>query len=144
MPGSRSVFECLILGDSIGLGTARAINAKYAPQCDALAAERVHAHQILGWRFPTKKYGACVFSVGSNDDARSDLAARLTSIRIRTICHRVIWLLPYSRQHAYIVNSVAATYADETIDLLRFPTRDRIHPTRYDLVARVLLWSDPD
>ena len=63
MPGSRSVFECLILGDSIGLGTARAINAKYAPQCDVLAAERVHAHQILGWRFPTKKYGACV-SIG--------------------------------------------------------------------------------
>ncbi|CUS45477.1 hypothetical protein MGWOODY_Smn1471 [hydrothermal vent metagenome] len=42
------------------------------------------------------------------------------------------------------MNSVAATYADETIDLLRFPTRDRIHPTRYDLVARVLLRSDPD
>jgi len=142
MRGLDIMFECLILGDSIGLGTARAVNALYAARCDVRAAERANADQILRWQIPPKRYGASVFAIGSNDAASPDLTKKLRNIRARIIARRVIWLLPYDRQRATIVSSVAATYNDETLDLLRFPTRDRIHPSSYHLVARALLRPD--
>ena len=37
------MFECLILGDSTGVGTAHAINARYERRCDVQAAERATA-----------------------------------------------------------------------------------------------------
>lgn len=61
------MFECLILGDSIGLGTAKAVNSQYAPRCDVQAVEGATAAQILSWRRPIKIYGSCVFAIGSND-----------------------------------------------------------------------------
>lgn len=33
-----NMFECLILGDSIRVGAAKVINARYARQCDAVTA----------------------------------------------------------------------------------------------------------
>lgn len=136
------MFECLILGDSIGLGTGRAINMRYAAQCDVLAAERANARQIAAWRLPLKRYGTSIFAIGSNDAGTPHLARALRNIRARISTHRMIWLLPYDRQRAYIVNSVAATYGDETLDLLRFPSRDHVHPSSYDLVAKTLLRSN--
>jgi hypothetical protein len=49
------MFECLILGDSTGVGTAQAINARYERHCDVQAAERATAAQVLSWR-PGKRY----------------------------------------------------------------------------------------
>lgn len=69
------MFECLILGDSIGLGTAKAINSQYAPRCDVQAAEGATAAQILSWRRPIKIYGSCVFAIGSNDPPGAPLAS---------------------------------------------------------------------
>ena len=133
------MFECLILGDSIGLGTARAINNRYAQQCDVQAAERATSDQILTWRNLPKVYGATIFAIGSNDAPGRALAGRLLRIRRSVATRRVIWLLPYARAQAYTVSSVAAIFGDETVDLLRFPTHDRVHPRSYSDVATALL-----
>lgn len=133
------MFECLVLGDSIGLGAARAINQHYARQCDVQAVERATASQILRWKTPAKSYGSCVFAIGSNDAPDRALASNLLRIRSRICFRRVIWLLPYSRPQAYIVSSVAARFGDETLDLNRFGTRDHVHPRRYGEVASALL-----
>lgn len=133
------MFECLILGDSTGVGAAQAINRRYAQQCDVQAVERATAAQILAWRKTGKDYGACVFAMGSNDPAGAALATKLTKIRTSLCFRRVIWLLPYARPQAYTVSSVAAHFGDETVDLSRFETRDRIHPRNYSQVAAVLL-----
>ena len=69
------MFECLILGDSTGVGTAQAINARYERHCDVQAAERATAAQVLSWRRPGKRYNTCIFSMGSNDMAGPALAA---------------------------------------------------------------------
>ena len=66
------MFECLILGDGIGVGAAKEINARYARQRDVVAMERATADQILGWRKPPKGYGTCVFAIGSNDKPGQD------------------------------------------------------------------------
>lgn len=133
------MFACLILGDSIGLGTARAVNDRYAPQCDVQAVERATAGQILAWRRPAKTYGSCVFAIGSNDQPGASLARSLSLIRASFCYRRVIWLLPYARAQAYIVSSIAARYGDETVDLVRFPTADHIHPRSYSDLASTLL-----
>lgn len=133
------MFECLILGDSTGVGTAQAINARYAQQCDVQAAERATAGEILGWRRPAKKYGTSILAIGSNDDAGPRLADRLLRIRASITTRRVIWLLPYARPQAYTVSSVAATFGDETLDLARFRSKDKVHPLSYGDVALRLL-----
>jgi hypothetical protein len=133
------MFECLILGDSTGVGTARAINVRYARQCDVQAVERATASQILSWRRSGKDYGTCIFSIGSNDSPGPVLATKLAEIRARACFRRVIWLLPYARPQAYTVSSVAARFGDETVDLGRFASRDGIHPSRYMDVAAALL-----
>lgn len=133
------MFECLILGDSIGVGTAKAINARYGLRCDVMAVERVSAGQILAWRKPAKAYGTAILAVGSNDAPGRTLERRLAMIRTGISTRRVIWLLPYSRPVAYAVNSVALIFGDETLDLKRFPTRDKVHPVHYRDVAGALL-----
>lgn len=133
------MFECLILGDSIGLGAAKAINERYARHCDVQAVERATAAQILRWRKPDKSYGSCVFAMGSNDAPGASLARTLYRIRGSICFRRVIWLLPYARSQAYVVSSVAARYGDETVDLIRFATVDHIHPRSYSQLASALL-----
>jgi hypothetical protein len=132
------MFECLILGDSIGLGAARAINQHYALHCDVQAVERATSSQILRWKIPGKSYGSCVFAIGSNDAPDRALANNFLTIRSRICFRRVIWL-PYARPQAYLVSSVAARFGDETLGLARFATRDHIHPRSYGEVASVLL-----
>lgn len=133
------MFECLILGDSTGLGTAREINARYAGHCDIIAVERATATDILNWHKPPKAYGTCIFAVGSNDEPDAALTAKLAKLRRSIFTRRAIWLLPYSRPRAYLVNSVAVSFGDESLDLVRFPTKDRIHPAHYGDVAEALL-----
>lgn len=133
------MFECLILGDSIGVGVAKEINARYARQCDVTAVERATPDQILAWRNPRKVYGTCIFAIGSNDEPGTALAAKLSSLRQRIATRRVVWLLPYSRERAYLINSVAIRFGDETLDLMRFRSKDHVHPISYSDVAEALL-----
>ncbi|WP_298674333.1 hypothetical protein [uncultured Sphingomonas sp.] len=133
------MFECLILGDSIGVGIAKEINARYARQCDVTAVERATTDQILAWRKPRKIYGASIFAIGSNDEISAALAAKLSRLRQSITTRRVIWLLPYSRERAYLVNSVAVRFGDETLDLMRFRSKDHVHPISYRDISKVLL-----
>jgi len=133
------MFECLILGDSTAVGTAREINARYANRCDVIAAERATLDEILAWRKPSKNYGTCILAMGSNDEPSAALTAKLIRLRHSVKTRRVIWLLPYSRSRAYVVNTVAVSFGDESLDLLRFRSNDRVHPARYSEVAGALL-----
>ncbi|MDH4744889.1 hypothetical protein ACQKOH_14460 [Sphingomonas sp. NPDC092331] len=133
------MFACLIIGDSIGVGMSRAIGDRYAGQCDKLVEERATVSQILSWRTPNKFYGTTLLAVGSNDEPSRLLALKLTRLRQNIPTQRAIWILPYSRTRAYLINSIAVTFGDETLDLARFQSKDRIHPVDYREVAAVLL-----
>jgi hypothetical protein len=133
------MFECLILGDSTGVGAAQAINARYSRQCDVEAAERASTSDILAWRKPAKVYGTAIFAMGSNDMPGPVLARKLAQIRLTVATRRVIWLLPYARPQALMVNSVAVSFGDQSLDLARFGSRDNVHPARYTDVAATLL-----
>ncbi len=104
-----------------------------------LAVERATADQVRAWRKPAKDYGTCIFAIGSNDAPDGALARKLIAIRRTIATKRVIWLLPYSRPRAYVVNAVAIAFGDESLDLTRFGSKDGIHPNRYGEVAATLL-----
>lgn len=133
------MFECLFLGDSIGLGTARAVNAIYSPQCQVRAAIGARSAEIMRWPLPGRTLGVAIISIGANEAARPVLATNLKTIRTRLITRRAIWLLPYTRGQAKIVRAVAAIFGDETLDLDRFRTNDGVHPRSYGEVAKTLL-----
>ncbi|WP_156842764.1 hypothetical protein [Novosphingobium aquimarinum] len=133
------MFECLFLGDSLAVGTAQFTNARLARPCTVVATEGATARQIEAWRKPARSFGVTVIAIGSNDMPDDVLSARLTRIRASITSRRVIWLLPYSRPRFYVVSSVAARFRDETLDMLRFPSRDGLHPKRYQDVANSLL-----
>lgn len=133
------MFECLILGDSTGLGVARAINATHRVHCDVTAVEGASVGQITEWRISPKRYGTTILAVGSNDRPTPELKGLLARLREKLPTHRVIWLLPYARPNAAIVNSVAISFGDESLDLARFPSCDKVHPSRYSEVAKALL-----
>ncbi|WP_204338086.1 hypothetical protein, partial [Proteus mirabilis] len=84
--------------------------------------------QILAWRKPARLYGTTVLAVGSNDQPSRQLTLKLTRLRQNIATKRVIWMLPYSRERAYLINSIAVTFGDDTLDIARFRTSDRVHP----------------
>lgn len=94
---------------------------------------------MLGWPPGAKLYGTTILSIGSNDTPGMPMSRNLLELRRTMPARRVIWLLPYSRQRAYIVASIAATFGDETLDMVRFASRDNIHPISYRQVAQALL-----
>lgn len=133
------MFECLFLGDSLAVGTAQFTNARLARPCTVVAAEGATAKKILAWRKPARRFGVTVIAIGSNDMPDGLLSERLIRIRSSISSRRVIWILPYSRPRSYVVSSVAVSFRDETLDMLRFPSHDGLHPKRYQDVATSLL-----
>lgn len=133
------MFECLVLGDSIGLGVAAEINRRLRAGCDVAAAQNVTTEQLLLWRPPIKAYGTTIIAVSSNDVLSAALPTSLAVLRRQLSTRRAIWLLPYSRPRAYVVNRIAMSFGDETLDLRRFETRDNVHPAKYRDVASKLL-----
>ncbi|OMG61357.1 hypothetical protein IL54_4697 [Sphingobium sp. ba1] len=133
------MFACLVIGDSIGVGLSGAINNRYASGCDSVVEAGATIDQILAWRKPARLYGTTVLAVGSNDQPSRQLTLKLTRLRQNIATKRVIWMLPYSRERAYLINSIAVTFGDDTLDIARFRTSDRVHPISYDEIAAVLL-----
>ena len=111
---------------------------------------------MLRWAPPPRSFDTAILSIGSNDDIGSFKAvpgnlrgaeeARRRRVRVNISflrqhlpVRRVIWLLPYDRRRAAIVESIAASFGDEILDVARFASRDGIHPASYRQVAAALL-----
>lgn len=122
------MIECLIIGDSIAVGTAM-----HKPECVTIAKVGITSH---GWndRFNVREIeaGVVVISLGSNDINPERTAIELSNLRrdIR-LAKRVYWIVPAvdKPEIVEIVKNIARVYGD---DLLTIPnvSRDKIHPTK--------------
>lgn len=123
-----AAFSCLFLGDSIDVGAAAAVRARYGVTCDVAAREGVSAATVASWPPIAKAYDTAIVSLGSNipDDPR--LAERIEGIRTALRARRVIWLLPYHRGAAAVVTRIAIRFRDDRLDLAAIATRDGVHP----------------
>ena len=120
------MLECLIIGDSIAVGTHQ-----FRPECVAYAK--------VGWttaqwnRDYLKKDLAAqtvVISLGSNDHAGVRTKAELQRIREKVgVTARVFWIMPAIKPEIQaIVRAMALEYGDTVLPITRLQP-DRVHPS---------------
>lgn len=131
------MIECLILGDSIAVGTHQ-----FRPECMALAKGGINSHQ---WRkqYLERDSGAlppartAIISLGSNDHKHVRTILELQTIRRNINADRVFWILPHGNNPASgidiewvqaFVKVVAAENNDIVLPITRVQT-DKIHPS---------------
>ena len=119
------MIECIILGDSIAVGTAH-----FRPECVALARSGINSRD---WNRQNRNNpvaaGTVIISLGSNDTAQIRTIWEVTQMRERVRAERVYWILPANKPHvAAFVETVARDFEDTVIRIPEL-SRDGVHPT---------------
>jgi lysophospholipase L1-like esterase len=120
------MLECLILGDSIAVGTHQA-----RPECVAYAKGGWNTWQ---WNRDYLKNDltakTVIISLGSNDHKGVKTKAELHRIREKVgTAARVFWILPAIKPEIQaIVNNMAEEYGDTVLPITRLQ-KDGIHPS---------------
>ena len=124
------MLDCLIMGDSIAVGTARMM-----PQCTAIAKGGINSWQYnKDYVQPRKNdFGSevVIISLGSNDHKGVKTYNELYKLRERVKAQRVYWVLPkqetFPRQ-ADDVKLIAESFGDHIIKPTRYQ-EDNVHPS---------------
>ena len=120
------MLECLILGDSIAVGTAQA-----RPECVSYSKGGINSYQWLNTNVGKSPYIAktVIISLGSNDHKYVKTLTELRTIRELTRAERVYWILPAIKPDIQeMVKKVAAENGDTVLPITRLQT-DGIHPS---------------
>lgn len=129
------MLECLILGDSIGVGLH-----KHRPECVAYAKSGINTSQF------NKEYTGeffsnnVIISLGSNDHKGIKTKQELENLRNRIVAKsRVIWILPSGNAKNSGVDikdiiEIIMNIAEKNNDMVvsphpKYVSKDGIHPT---------------
>ena len=120
------MWECLIVGDSIAVGTQR-----FRPECAVYAKGGYNSGQwnkSFSDKFPLEAK-TVVISLGSNDHAGVKTEAELIRIRRASFADRVFWIVPAIKPHIQeIVKDIAHKNGDIIVSITRLQP-DGIHPS---------------
>ena len=127
------MLECLILGDSIAVGTQQ-----FAKHCELVGKGGINTRQ---WNqmYPRADLtaGTVIISLATNDHKYIDTEAELIKMRERVKSQRVFWILPAGNLKASEVNiqwiqglvrEIAKRYGDTVLPINGLQ-RDGIHPS---------------
>lgn len=127
------MIDCLILGDSIAVGTHM-----QRPECGAYAKGGINSWQ---WnrQFGTNDLSAktVIISLGSNDHRGVKTYDELQQLRHKVKATKVFWILPNGNLKAsgvaiedvqHFVKEIAAQHGDIVLPITR-PSKDGIHPS---------------
>ena len=119
------MLDCLILGDSIGVGTHQ-----FRPECVAYARGGWNSWQ---WNrdYLSKDLGAktVIISLGSNDHKGVRTKSELQRLREKVGTARVFWILPAIKPNIQdIVRTMAKEYGDTVVPITRLQP-DGVHPS---------------
>ena len=123
------MIECLILGDSIAVGTKQ-----FRPECVAYVRGGINSRQ---WRkdYLERDQGnnlvaeTIIISLGSNDHKGVKTLEEISRIRSAVKANRVFWILPAIKPEIQaIVKKVALEFGDTVIPITRLQP-DSIHPS---------------
>ena len=120
------MLECLIVGDSIAVGTATA-----RPECVAYAKGGINSYQWVNKNIDKMPLTAktVIISLGSNDHKYVKTEKELQTIRELTKADRVYWILPAIKPDIQeIVKKVAAEHGDTVLPITRLQ-KDGVHPS---------------
>ena len=120
------MLECLIMGDSIAVGTAQV-----RQECVSYSKGGINSYQWLNTNVGKSPYTAktVIISLGSNDHKYIKTETELRTIRELTKADRVYWILPAIKPDIQaIVRKVAAENGDSILPMTRLQP-DGIHPS---------------
>jgi len=121
------MLECLIVGDSIGVGIA-----KTRPDCVSYVKGGINSHQWLNKNIQNTplQAGHVIISLGSNDHKYIKTEDELRAIRKLTKANRVYWIMPSDKFPK--AQSAVWHVANENNDIILSTKRmqtDNIHPS---------------
>jgi len=121
------MLECLIVGDSIGVGIA-----KVRPECVSYVKGGINSHQWLNKNIQNTPLQAdhVIISLGSNDHKYIKTEDELRAIRTLTKANRVYWIMPSDKFPS--AQSAVWHIANENNDIILSTKRmqtDNIHPS---------------
>lgn len=119
------MIECLIIGDSIAVGTAQ-----FRPECAVVAQVGITSKSWVN-KHITQELTAetIVISLGSNDSENMATLKELFTIRQVIKAKQVIWIVPAikpKKQEA--VEIVADKFEDKLLQISNL-SKDGVHPT---------------
>jgi lysophospholipase L1-like esterase len=120
------MIDCLILGDSIAVGTHM-----FKQECVAYATGGLNSKQWVDRNVGKSPYIAktVIISLGSNDHKYVKTLTELRTIRELTKADRVYWILPAVKADIQeVVRKVAAEWGDTVLPITRLQP-DGIHPS---------------
>lgn len=122
------MLDCLIIGDSIAVGTKM-----FKPQCVAYAQSGINSEDWNS-KFGSKNLESqiVVISLGSNDLRKFNTRDHLVSIRQKITAAKVMWIEPNAKRKpmaAKHVRSVAQEFGDLVLTNTHWQP-DQIHPNR--------------
>jgi hypothetical protein len=120
------MIECLIMGDSIAVGTAQV-----RQECVSYSKGGINSYQWLNSNVGKSPYIAktVIISLGSNDHKYVKTLVELRNIRELTKANRVYWILPAIKPDIQeMVKKVAAENGDIVLPITRLQ-KDGIHPS---------------
>jgi len=121
------MLECLIMGDSIAVGTAQV-----RQECVSYSKGGINSYQWLNSNVGKSPYVAetVIISLGSNDHKYVKTEEELRTIRKLTNARRVFWIMPSDKFPA--AQSAVWHVANENNDIILRTDRmqkDNIHPS---------------
>jgi lysophospholipase L1-like esterase len=121
------MLECLIVGDSIGVGVANV-----RTECVAYVKGGINSKQWLDMNVQRTPLEArhVIISLGSNDHKYIKTEAELRNIRQLTRAERVYWVLPSSKFPIQrdVIWKIANEYHDTVLKTERMQA-DNVHPS---------------
>ena len=120
------MLECLIVGDSIAVGTQM-----FAKECASYAKGGINSKQWVDKNIGNMPLQAkhVIISLGSNDHKYIKTESELETIRQLTKADRVYWIMPAIKPNIQeIVRKVATKYGDVIIPITKLQP-DGIHPS---------------
>ena len=119
------MIDCLILGDSIAVGTHMA-----RPECVSYSKGGINSSDWnKRYGHNELKAGTVIISLGSNDLKGLDTLKELRTLRSTVKGSRVFWILPAIKPaKQQIVNDIAAEYGDTVLPIRQLQP-DGVHPT---------------
>ena len=126
------MLDCLILGDSIGLGVA-----KVRPDCAVYATKGVTSAAFTvnylsaapGKKLAPRAAGTVIISLGANDRDPASASDSLVLLRTQVAAPTVLWLMAAGKPAMRdAVRHVAERFGDRVIDIKPMAGPDGLHP----------------
>ena len=119
------MLECLIVGDSIAVGTAH-----FRPECTVMAQSGINSKDWNEKHYHDQlQSDTVIISLGSNDLKTLNTFKEIILLRSRIKARRVFWILPANKpQKVELIRMVAAEYKDTLVPIPKV-SKDRVHPT---------------